>query len=72
TGSWKWINESEILILSKSMLTNNNELELAGDHMGYHLRVVELNKENLIVVKKHMNDTENSLAGEITYLACAK
>jgi len=73
-GTWKWVSESEISILCKSMSINGENHTLDNDEGDrYILRITELTKENLKVVERHVGNSENSgFAKNLTYVASAK
>ena len=70
-GNWKWISESEVSIVYKSMLLNGENHKLNdNDDDSYILRITELTKTDLKVIKRFNGDSEDSgFAKEVTYIA---
>lgn len=70
-GKWEWISDTELTIQYIQMKINgkNYDLEPASEDKRV-LRIVELSKEKLIVVSRHILDAEDSgFASTVTYLA---
>jgi len=71
-GKWEWITENEITITYKSMSINGADHLLNDKEESdfYILRVTELTKENLKVIKRFNGDSEDSgFAKEVNYIA---
>jgi len=70
-GQWKWISENELSIVYKSMLVNGKNNELSDDDGdAYILRITELTKKELKVIKRFNGDAEDSgFAKEVSYMA---
>lgn len=70
-GAWKWLSESEVSIVYKSMLLNGVNYELNHDHDEFYiLRITELTKKDLKVIKRFNGDSEDSgFAREVNYIA---